>query len=671
MTRPATVETFIFALVRGIPGASVAARGDGAADTQRWARTSIMAVAMPGPTMPPITPPPALLSRVLQGLLEMRPAPPRRWLFALRAAGCMGAPILAGWLAGDVPAGLMASIGGFTALYGSGRPYLNRARQLAMIALAFALAVGLGLWVAASTWAVIVAVAAIAMLSTWLANALQIGPPGAYMFMLACAAGTAMPASHLGPGHAATLVLGGGAFAWLVHMGGALAWPRGPERNAVTAAGKAVAAYIEAMGSTHENAARHRAAFLLHEAWTTLVSRQPARAHPDGRLSRLRTLNRELHLRFADAMAAAGRGLLAPSTLLDDANRLIAQIGTLQGLPGTAGNDVPLGHPGALAALRDALQPGSSARRVLLRVGVAALVASTLGAAIHLERAYWAVAAAVLMLHQGFDWLRMLQRSVQRLLGTWVGLLLAGAIIVVHPQGPWLVLVVMALQFTIEMVVMRNYTLAVVFITGAALTIAAGGQPVESPGAYLLARGVDTLAGCAVALLVFRLIPPRTAQARIPEQLVRMLRAVDAVVVHLAGGAVTTPAAKAARQRLQHASFALAQAHEDGLSASRLQRRAAEQAWPTIAATEQLAYRTLSACWALERLDGDAARASAASMFGDHGQARVQRALDLLANAVGDGQPPAPIGAMPSLLATELDQLHGCLSRETPATAEP
>jgi hypothetical protein len=202
----------------------------------------------------------------------------------------------------------MASIGGFTALYGSGRPYLNRARQLALVALAFALAVGLGLWVAPVPWAVVVtAAAAFAMLSTWLANALQIGPPGAYMFMLACAAGTAMQASHLTSLHAASLVLGGGAFAWLLHMGGALFRPRGPERNAVTAAGQAVAAYIDAVGRVQESRARHRAAFLLHEAWTTLVNRQPARARRNSRFSRLRTLNRELHLCFADAMAAANR----------------------------------------------------------------------------------------------------------------------------------------------------------------------------------------------------------------------------------------------------------------------------------------------------------------------------------------------------------------------------
>ncbi|NLA67086.1 MAG: FUSC family protein [Gammaproteobacteria bacterium] len=57
-----------------------------------------------------------------------------------------------------------------------------------------------------------------------------------------------------------------------------------------------------------------------------------------------------------------------------------------------------------------------------------------------------------------------------------MGLLLGGAIIAWHPQGLALVLVVMALQFCVEMLVMRNYATAVVFITGAALTLASGAR---------------------------------------------------------------------------------------------------------------------------------------------------------------------------------------------------
>jgi uncharacterized membrane protein YccC len=604
--------------------------------------------------------------QILRGLFELRPAPAGRVWFSLRAAVCMGAPILTGWLAGDTSAGLMASIGGFAALYGSGRPYLSRALQLALIALAFALCVGIGIWVAPLGWAVVIAVAAIAMVATWLSNALQIGPPGAYMFTLACAAGTAMPAAHIGPIGAAVLVLSGGAFAWLVHMAGALFSFRGPERSAVSSAGGAVIGYIKSIGTAEEGPARYRAAFALHRAWTTLVNHQPSQVAADGPIARLRALNREFHLRFAEAMADASRHQAPPAHLIEDLRKFIAQVRDPRNLPVLSGNAIPLGHPSAGAAMLEALQPGSNSMRVVVRVGVAAVLVGALGAIFHFERAYWAVAATVLMLHQGFDWLRMLQRSIERLLGTWIGLLLAGAILVLHPQGLWLVATIMALQFTIEMIVMRNYALAVVFITGSALTIAGGGHPVDSPASYLWARGIDTLMGCAVAILVFRLIPPRSTARHIPEQLVRVLRAVADTTGHLAHGEVTVPDARRSRRELQLASFALTHAYDDSLVASRAQRFAAEEWWPAIAAVERLAYRTLSTCWALEQLGGVAARESAASMFVNDGAARVREAIDGFVAAILTGSALPALPALPHVLETELVDLRECLLRYAP-----
>ncbi|NLG58645.1 MAG: hypothetical protein GX538_00580 [Gammaproteobacteria bacterium] len=65
---------------------------------------------------------------------------------------------------------------------------------------AFALVVAIGNAVSSVAWAVVPTVAVIAMVSTWLGNALRIGPPGAYMFMMACAAATAMPRGPHQPG---------------------------------------------------------------------------------------------------------------------------------------------------------------------------------------------------------------------------------------------------------------------------------------------------------------------------------------------------------------------------------------------------------------------------------------------------------------------------------------
>jgi len=574
----------------------------------------------------------------------------------------MGMPVLVGWLSGHTAAGLMAATGGFTAVYGSGRPYLSRARELALIALAFAIVTGLGLAVAPLGWPVVVpAVALLAMLATWFCNALQVGPPGGYLFLMACAASASMLKPPFDPWHAALLVLAGGAFAWAVHMAGALAWPRGPEKAAVAQAARAVLAFLDATGTPRRAAARHEAALALHQAWSALVTYQPVAARPEGRLATLRALNRHLHLVFARAASSDGP---APPTLSDEVRRIEAQA---LGLPRKRSPDapavlpgVPVGHPGAWHALKGALIESAS-RQVILRVGVASLLAGGLGALFHLERAYWAVAAAVLMLHQGFDWTRTVVRALERLLGTWVGLLLAGAILLWHPQGLWLVATIMLLQFVVEMLVVRHYALAVVFITGAALTLASGGHPVDAPGEYLLARGLDTLVGCVVALLVYRALPVRDDGRGLSAPMTRVLQGVAVLAPRLAAGDVDDVVARAARRDLQRTTFALEQAYGSAVAASPRQRAVAEDQWPSVAAIQQLAYRMLSACWQRSHGDDETIRD-----FTSADAQRMQRVLRECERQLAGEPATANMEASVPLFGSELQAVRACLTERPP-----
>ena len=88
------------------------------------------------------------------------------------------------------------------------------------------------------------------------------------------------------------------------------------------------------------------------------------------------------------------------------------------------------------------------------------------------------------------------------MIGSLLGVLLYGVILLINPQGIWLVLTVLVLQFGIEVVVMRNYGLALMFITPLALTIASIGHNVDMI-ATIQARVLDTLIGIVIALLVF------------------------------------------------------------------------------------------------------------------------------------------------------------------------
>jgi uncharacterized membrane protein YccC len=455
------------------------------------------------------------------------------------------------------------------------------------------------------------------------------------------------------------LVLAGGSLAWVIHMGGALLWPRGPEKAAVAAAARAVARFAGAVGGPQQEAARHAAALAMYEAWTTLVSHQGSQPRPDGVLSRLRALSRELNLHFVEAMNAASQGEPMPLPARDAVLRIAEQAANPP--PGgerTDPNHLPLGHPGFLESLRQAFQPWSPSLTVAARAGVAAVVAGAIGAAFGLERTYWTTAAAVLMLHQGFDWTRTLQRGLERLSGTWV---LAGLILAFHPQGLWLAATLMGLQFVIEMVVVRNYALAVVFITPAALTIAAGGQAVADIGHLLWVRGTDTVIGCAVGLVVFVLTTPRQLAVRIPYEIARTLDAAAMVVGHLAAGDARSAAARMAQRDLQQGAIAILQAYDASVGAAPGHRAIAEQMWPAVVATERLAYRLLSVYWMQERAGEKAPR----ELFRADADIQARRALNDLAAAVRSGSEPAAATGLPEFLAAEIAMLRRSLVRGT------
>ncbi|SEB80348.1 Uncharacterized membrane protein YccC [Beijerinckia sp. 28-YEA-48] len=592
-------------------------------------------------------------------MFVLRPSAPR-WPGAVRAALSMGLPVAAGWMAGDVPAGMMATIGAFTALYAGDRPYRNRASVVACIALAFALVVSLGAWVQEEPWLVVPFVVLISIAATFICNAFRIGPPGAYMFALACAAGTALPAAHISVWHIGLLVLAGGALSWVLHMAGALFSPRGPEKAAVTAAAKAVAQLAQATGTAGQDTARHGAALALREAWVALVTLQPARPRPNGALARLRELNRELHLLFATCINTAGTPGDSMSAVAARAREIGAAATSLQaGRERTDPTQVPLGRPGLKGLLFENLSLRSPAARSAARVGIAVAVAGVAGAAFSLEHAYWVMASAVLMLHQGMDWTRTLQRGVERMSGTLLGLCLAAAILTLHPTGLWLVATMMLLQFTIEIVVTRNYALAVVFITAIALLIASGGRPMADDSHLLWARGIDTLVGCLIALVVHALTAARSPAASIGQEIAQTLTTLQNVLQHIAAGQVTTPAARRARSMLQHNVFVLVTSTETEMGGLSRHQGAAERMWPAVVATQRLAYRTLAACWALEQA-AEQGKAKPPPLT-DADLAELTTALSQLSSAAQTGGGALTFTRLPHFLEGEIQHLAGSL----------
>jgi len=152
----------------------------------------------------------------------------------------------------------------------------------------------------------------------------------------------------------------------------------------VASAGTAVANFLKSVGGTNEDRTRNAAAVALHDAWTTLVSRQPARSSNDRALIKLRSISRELHRLFAEGINAGALFIAVEARSKADASKREET------------ENLPLGRHGFAQSLQEALVWPSPILVVSLRIGLAAGLAGLVGAALGLDRAYWTVAAAVL-----------------------------------------------------------------------------------------------------------------------------------------------------------------------------------------------------------------------------------------------------------------------------------
>ena len=132
-----------------------------------------------------------------------------------------------------------------------------------------------------------------------------------------------------------------------------------------------------------------------------------------------------------------------------------------------------------------------------------AALAHKRGVALALDNAhaYWAAAFAVLVVHTGGTRSVQFHRAFQRTVGTAAGLLVFALLLRLDPTHWWIIAIIVGLQFVVELLITRNYALAVVFLTPLALLISESVTGMD-PDTIVFDRAVDTLIGVGAAVLV-------------------------------------------------------------------------------------------------------------------------------------------------------------------------
>ncbi len=130
-------------------------------------------------------------------------------------------------------------------------------------------------------------------------------------------------------------------------------------------------------------------------------------------------------------------------------------------------------------------------------VGLALLVANLLA----LENPYWVPTSCAAVM-QGVSTRHIWQRGVQRVVGTFIGLGLTWVILLLQPTLLMLCLGVIGLQLVVEFLVVRNYAVAVIFITILTIFLAESGRSLTvDPTTLIIARFVDIFIGSLMGII--------------------------------------------------------------------------------------------------------------------------------------------------------------------------
>lgn len=218
-----------------------------------------------------------------------------------------------------------------------------------------------------------------------------------------------------------------------------------------------------------------------------------------------------------------------------------------------------LGRPDPATLLRQAARYPSEELLIASRVFVGSLCAGLLALAIGNDHVYWAVAFTSLILHQGGTRDAQIVRLLQRVIGTAVGLGLFALLTWWSPAGWALIAVVTVLQGAVELLIVRNYAVAVTLITPLALTLGELSMGAARPDLLIADRALDTVIAAVFAFAVLSLVgrglpvPLLRAHAR------SVVEGVEEVLVDISAERTHTEKGREHRRQLY---FSLLRSHD-------------------------------------------------------------------------------------------------------------
>ncbi|MDL9993299.1 FUSC family protein [Bacillus stercoris] len=543
-------------------------------------------------------------------------ANPFPWKKAIGSGFASGFPVLVGALAGHTDYGLTASIGGFVYLYAGGESYKKRALKLLLVSIGIALSFGLGTLLSGTLWMMAAVLGLVGAAAMFIFSALGIQGPAPMFFVLAFLVSSGLPADPSQALFRAGLTFLGGIFAMGIALIGWLWNKHGPEGAVLQKTYDQLAACLSAVGTPGFHHAQHQTVLMLRTARQTVLGKGNGRkkSQHDERFFRLLEKADDIFLAIIHFSAETPDGetaqiekalrqtgdMLAHARVFntfqinenesEPRRKLFEEINEVLHIASGRLEKQLDGEPSRLPSsfyfLRNAFDWKSPVLIRELKYGIVLFAADMFALVFGFARSYWIpLSAAAVML--GTTVVFTLHRAIQRSAGTVIGVMLAGAILFFKPGGVYIAFCIAALQCLLEMLIVRNYALAVPFLTANALVITESMHGGADTGYFMIARLTDVAVGSVIGLLGTMLLWRRFSTKRLPELMRNVIRLEGQFMEKLLTGQ------KADEHKLRVSLVRLRDAYDKALG--EFPHANADALWPVISGTQHLGYYLLSA----------------------------------------------------------------------------
>ncbi len=479
-----------------------------------------------------------------------RPFP---WERAIGAALAMSLPIFMGLWFNQLQYGLMAGLGGFTYLYAFRLPYAHLAKRLLFVGLMIVLCAFLGSIVAPYPIAMIILIGLIATVMIFIFNALKFIGPSAIFFIMVFALTADMPITDLqGAFFRAGLVALGALLSWLIAMSGFLINPHRPEIKAVSNAYHQLHRFTASLGTDQFHDEKYKTMSLLRDTLEILMSGElpgsPSKTYQ--RLLHLTIVGNEYFLYLMSHYAEQKEKLPNECLALIEQIECVlknnlkkSSLFTIPQLSDIALQNYYQTMANIINDPAENLKPISLEKRITIkeillntidrnslvfltsiRFGIITSIATIIAHSFDFTRSYWIPLSCVAVM-SGASMVATFHRALQRSMGTMLGIIIATAILHFHPSGYAVALSILLFTALTELFIVKNYGLAIIFITPNALILAetiTGGE--FSAFYFASARMIDVIIGSIIGLTGVILMGRRTASLRIPRIMMRTLR---------------------------------------------------------------------------------------------------------------------------------------------------